>query len=55
MFCLTISLWVVARGKVEMNVKRLSEQAEEVGYKFRSAVGSDMRRDSMLREYMQQE
>jgi hypothetical protein len=54
-FSLSVSFRMIARGEVNLHVQRLSEGSEEVGNKLGSTVTSDMRRDSMLGEYMDDE
>jgi hypothetical protein len=54
-FSLSISFRMIARGEVNLHVQHLSEGSEEMGNKLGSAVTSDMRRDSMLGEYMDDE
>ena len=45
---LTITFGMIARGKVEFDIKSLSERAEEMGDKFWTPVGGDMGRYSVL-------
>ena len=40
---------------MESHVKCFSEGAEEVGYKLRATVGGDVRRNSVLREDVEDE
>jgi hypothetical protein len=54
-FSLSVSFRMIARGEVNLHVQRLSEGSEEAGNKLGSVVASDMRRDSMLGEYMDDE
>jgi hypothetical protein len=54
-FSLSVSFRMIAQGEVNLHVQRLSEGSEEVGNKLRSAVASDMQRDSVLGEYMDDE
>ena len=54
-FCLSITFRVVTRCEVELHVECSPERAEEMGDKFSASVGSDMGRNSMLREDVQEE
>jgi len=46
---------MVARSEVKLHVEEGSEGSHEVGVKLCSAVGSDMGRDSMFRENVEEE
>jgi len=52
---LSVAFRVVARGEVESHVEHFSEGAEEVGYELRATVGGDVRRNSVLREDVEDE
>jgi hypothetical protein len=54
-FSLSVSFRMIARGEVNLHVQRLSEGSEEAGDKLRFPVASDMRRDSVFGEYMDDE
>jgi hypothetical protein len=54
-FSLSISFRMIARGEVNLHVQRLSKGSEEAGNKLGSIVASNMRWDSVLGEYMDDE
>ena len=54
-FSLSVSFQVIARGEVNLHIQRFSEGAEKAGNKLGSAVTSNMRRDSMFGEYVDNE
>jgi hypothetical protein len=54
-FSLSISFRMIARGEVNLHVQCLPKGLEEAGNKLGSAVASNMRWDSVLGEYMDDE
>jgi len=54
-FGLSVGFRVITRGEMEFHIQSCSERAEEVGYKFGASVGSNVRRNTVLREYMHNE
>jgi len=52
LFGLSVGFGVITGGEVELHIQSCSERSEEVGYKLRASVGSNMRRNTMLREYV---
>lgn len=52
---LSVAFGVVAGGEVKSHVECFSEGAEEVGYELRATVGGDVRRNSVLREDVEDE
>jgi len=47
-FSLSITFRVISGSEVKLHVQRSSEGPEEVRYKFRAAIGSDVARDTVL-------
>jgi len=54
-FSLSISFGVITGGKMELHIQSCSERSEEVGYKLGALVGSNVRQNTMLREYVHNE
>ena len=54
-FSLSVSFRVIAQGEVNLHIQRFSEGMEKVGDKLGSAVTSNMRRDSVFGEYVDNE
>src|SRR6266481_9466689 len=52
---LSVTFWVVSRGEVQLHVQGSAKGLEELGHKFRPTVGSDMRRDTVLGENVEDE
>src|SRR6266481_10104019 len=52
---LSVTFWVVSRGEVQLHVQGGAKGPEELGHEFRPMVGSDMRRDTVLGENMEDE
>ena len=52
MFSLTVTFQMVSRREVQLHVYRFAEGPEKVGNKFRSAVRCDVRRNTVLGEYV---
>jgi len=52
LFGLSIGFGVITRGEMELHIQSCSERAEEVGYKLGASVRSNVRRNTMLREYV---
>ena len=55
LFGLSLGFRMISRGEMEFHIQSCSERAEEVGYKFGASVGSNVRRNTVLREYMHNE
>ena len=54
-FCLTVAFGVVTQCEVELHVEHGPKRAEEMGDELGASVGSDMGRNSVLREDVQEE
>jgi len=54
-FSLSISFGVITGGEMELHIQSCSERPEEVGYKLGASVRSNVRRDTMFREYVHNE
>jgi hypothetical protein len=54
-FSQSVSFRMIARGEVNLHVQCLPKGPEEAGNKLGSVVASNMRQDSMLEEYMDDE
>jgi len=54
-FSLSVSFQMVAQGEVNLHIQHLSEGLEEAGDKLGSAVAGDMRQDSVVGEYVDNE
>ena len=54
-FGLAVAFGVVTRGKVEFHIKSGAKGAEEVGDEFRTTIRSDVFRDAVFGEYMDDE
>jgi len=52
LFSLFISFRMITRGEVEFHIQSCSERSEEVGYKLGASVRSNVRWNTMLREYV---
>jgi hypothetical protein len=46
---------MITGGKMELHVESLSERPEEMGDELRASIGSDMSRNSVLRENVNKE
>src|SRR6266481_2420353 len=52
---LSITFQVISRGEVQLHVQGGAKGLEEMGHKFQPVVGSDMRRDTVLGENVEDE
>src|SRR6266481_8485846 len=52
---LSVTFWVVSRGEVQLHVQGGAMGPEEMGHEFQPTVGSDVRRDTMLGENVEDE
>src|SRR6266481_1598677 len=52
---LSVTFQVVSRGEVQLHVQGGAKGPEELGHEFRPTVGSDMQRDTMLGEDVEDE
>src|SRR6266481_1069354 len=52
---LSVTFRVVSRGEVQLHVQGSAMGLEELGHEFRPTVGSDVRRDTMLGENVEDE
>ena len=54
-FCLSVTFRVVTRCEVQLHVEHGPERVEKVGDEFGASVGSDMGRNSVFQEDVQEE
>jgi len=52
---LSVSFGVITGGKMELHIQSCSERPEEVGYKLGASVRSNVRQNTVFREYMPNE
>src|SRR6266481_9724414 len=52
---LSVTFQVISQGEVQLHVQGGAKGPEEMGHEFQPTVGSDMRRDTMLGEYVEDE
>jgi len=55
LFSLSIGFRVITRGEMELHIQSCSERPEEVGYKLGASVRSNVRWNTMFREYVHNE
>jgi len=51
-FSLSVGFGVITRGEMELHIQSYSKRLEEVGYKLGALVGSNVRPNTMFKEYM---
>ena len=54
-FGLSVGFGMITGGEMGFHIESCSERSEEVGYKLRASVGSDVRRNTMFRENLHNE